>query len=385
MLTKLYLTNKEIAAYPIREITDYNGFVIMDCFNNVYRDHKNSIPQSFNNQQVFISSQSFSQNHIHLGYRIRKFVSTILGTQNIIAIGGESYLYGLTQCENIIHYTNSKFIYFDCHFNNKFYRKNIENNLINYNKDSISNKNQCCLINLSSLPINLMNQVNSNQYFKLVIISCNHDDFWKKRKILKNYRLLKREKFICEKIGYFITVNIFVPNFISLGGNCAVSYQMRIRGIRMSAYPFDWSRIKYSKLVRVLENNFEDYDRIRVDKFSENHDFSYLLKNKYNTFAHEIRDLDKLDDFSKKIVRRVERFKKINGCVFIRIELDNVIDYSSLLKQLDKYFLEYKLIVISRMKTDSEKIIHYKLPDHIDWKYNNFDWDQIFCNVYLGK
>jgi len=378
MLTKLYLTNPNIAIYPLSEIKNYDGFAIIDCFNRIYRDHRSFLPQIFNNNQVFISSNSFQQNHIVLSRRIRKYASKFLG-ESIIAIGGESYLYGITLCKNIIHYTNSKYIYEDCQFNNKFYRKNIENNLIDYNINNISDKYNYCLVNLSSLPKNLIEKLNKNLYFKIIIISCNHEDFWKKIKYLSNYKLKIRKKFICWKIGYFLTVNIFVPNFISLGGNCSVAYQLQKYNLRKISYPFDWCKIKFNKLVEVLIYNFERFQDIEIVKYSENHDNSYIIKNKYNTFAHEVTCTDKLADFSKKLEKRVNKFKRLDNIIFVRLELDNVKDYSYLTNELDKIFNNYKLIVISKKKPLGN-IIFFELPKFIDWKCNNFDWDIILKN-----
>ena len=381
MLTKLYLTKPEIAIFPLNNIKNYNGFVIIDCFDNIYKKHINYLPQLFLKNYVFISSNSFQQNHYILSNQIRKYISQLL-SPNIIAIGGESYLYGILFCNNIIHYTNSKFIYNDCNYNNKFYRKNIENNLIDYNKDIISDKYNFCLINLSSLPINLCKNINKNLYTKLVIISCNHEDFWKKRKLLSNYRLIKRQKFICWKIGYFITINIFIPIFVSLGGNCSVTYQLQKRNIRNKAYPFDWSKISYKKLLEVLRNNFEGYSNIYISKFSENHENTFIIKNKYNYFAHEVLHIDRLDKFKEKLERRIKRLDKLDNIIFIRIELDNINDYSELVKELDKKFKNYKLIIISKNKITGEKIINYLLPNYINWKYDNFNWDNI---LYLGE
>lgn len=361
MLTKLYLTNKEIAVYPLKIVENYDGFIFIDCFGRIYKKHKNFVPQSFCNNIFFISSNSFQQTHIKLRHSIRIYISRLLPL-NIIAIGGESYLYGMLFCKNIIHYTNSKYIYDDCEFNNRIYRKNVENNLINYNLDKISDKHNFCLVNLSKLPIELMKKINDNLYLRVVIISCDHDDFWKKRRFLGNYRLVERKKFICWKIGYFISVNIFVPEFVSLGGNCAVTYHLNRLGIRKVAYPFDWCKIGYNNLVNVLRNNFEGFLDLEVVKYSENHGNSYVLKNKYCQFAHEVFH-NSVTEFQKKLERRIERFRKLKKCVFVRIELQNFSDYSGLKNELEKHF-NFKLIVVYG-------------KDFVDWKFNNLDWDQI--------
>lgn len=383
MLTKLYLTKPELAVFPLREIKDHDGIAFLDCFDRIYRNHKNFVPQYFLNQQVFISSQSFQQSHSQLRIRIRKFIRNLL-SKNIIAIGGESYLFGLISCQNIIHYTNSKFIFDDCNFNNKFYRKNIQNNLIDYNKNKISREYDFCLVNLSTLNKNLLEELNNNLYFRLVIISCHHDDFWKKRKFLKNYRLVERKKFVCWKIGYFITVNIFSPNFISLGCNCSVSYNLIKYGLRKVAYPLDWCRIRYKKLLELLKNNFDGFLEIKKFKFSESHGSTYIIENKYGYFAHEVHNLDEIEIFIKKMERRIERFKKLNEVIFVRLEMEDIKDYSELLFELDKKFKNYQLVVISKNKIIGKNIRHFHLPEFINWKYENFNWISITHKATCG-
>lgn len=377
MLTKLYLTTQALAVLPLQNIKNYQGFAIIDCFDNIYKKHKNFLPQKFNDKLVFISSNSFQQNHAILSKRIRIFVSSIIDS-DYIAIGGESYLYGMTNnCNNIIHYTNSKFIYDDCNYNNKFYKKNIENYLVDYNNTQISNKYNYCLLNLSKLPENLIKKINRNLYLKIVIISCHHDDFWKKRKFLSNYRLITRKRFICEKIGYFITINIFIPTFIGLGSNCSIAYQMKKIGIRRESFPFDWCKIKFRNLLEVFRNNFDNFSKLEVVKFSENHGNSYILKNKYCNFAHEVCNIHELNNFENILEKRIKRLLNKSFVIFVRIELENINDYRELEKELDKYFMNYKLVVISKKKPLGN-VIHFELPNFIDWKFNNFEWNMIF-------
>jgi hypothetical protein len=135
----------------------------------------------------------------------------IKDVKEIVCIGGESYIYGITSNANIIHhYTNSDSIYNDMIYNNRIYRKNISNNIIDYNIiNMIQDNTDTCLINLSQLNINLMKKINNNNYNSIIIINCNSDDFWKKIKLLSRYKLVSREKYICYTMKYFITINFF--------------------------------------------------------------------------------------------------------------------------------------------------------------------------------
>lgn len=180
--------------------------------------------------------------------------------------------------------------------------------------------------------------------------------------------------------------------YISLGTNCAISYQLKKYGLRKEAYPFDWCNVNFKNLLNVLENNFIDYNELEIKKFSTNHlhiDTSigtYILKNKYGiTFAHEVLDNSTLDLFSDTLSRRIERFKNLTDnqtkIVFIRIELEEkIINYDELIKLLENYIQNFKLIIICKNNDNkiNDKITYYQLPNFIDWKFDNFNWSNIF-------
>ena len=65
---------------------------------------------------------------------------------------------------------------------------------------------------------------------------------------------------------------------VSLGGNCAVSYQLKKYGYRYSSYPFDWCKMNLDQLNKVLENDFQDFNNVSIYKFSENHKLIYCEK-----------------------------------------------------------------------------------------------------------
>jgi len=61
--------------------------------------------------------------------------------------------------------------------------------------------------------------------------------------------------------------------FISLGGTCAVAYNIRKFSPHsvVRRYPFDWAKMTIKQLNAVLENDFADYEKLELKKFSENH------------------------------------------------------------------------------------------------------------------
>ena len=177
---------------------------------------------------------------------------------------------------------------------------------------------------------------------------------------------------------------------VSLGSNCCVTYHLNRLNKRTIAYPFDWSNITLNQLNRVLENNFIGYEDVNIKKLSENHPHydtgtaSLLVTNSYNiSFAHEILNESSISDFSESLERRIERFKKLINPTFIRIETNNLSEiqmdgYDRLIDNLDLIFEEYTLIVISKLKPKSNKIIYYELKEYSsDWKYSNVDWDKL--------
>lgn len=369
----------------------------------------------FNNQVVFISDNSFKQNK-SVAKDIRKYVNENINYKNITTIGGESYLIGLTNNKiiNVINYTNSKIIYDDANFNNKFYKKINENNLIDYNNCIKIKTSDLLIINLAKLNQNLIKIINNCNFYQIIIINCHHSDFWKKIKLLSSYNLISRKQFITNNsqeysvTHNFITVNLFTlkqikSTFISLGGNCAIAYQLKRLGLRDKSYPFDWCKMSINKLNKVLENDFKHFSDVEINKYSENHllendpifsnSGSYIVKNKYNiSFAHELKtdNKEELDKFKQIIERRIKRFKELKRkeITFVILNLENKkndnLNAEILLKNLKIYFTNFKLIYIGSnlnyIKEINKEITYIKINvnEWVDWKYSNLDWKNIF-------
>lgn len=176
---------------------------------------------------------------------------------------------------------------------------------------------------------------------------------------------------------------------ISLGGNCSIAYQLNKYEYRETSYPFDWCNIKISQLINVLENDFEDFEEIKILKFSDKHHYddnngSFILTNKYNIkFAHELININDIDELKVKFKRRIERFKLLRNKIFIRLEINNLSndklnrEYNKLNQIITNQY-QSKLIVISKLPlTFIFKWI--KLEDYEeDWHYNNVNWKDIF-------
>lgn len=358
------------------------GNKILDYRNRTRIDEK-YIPQVFNNKIVFQSYNSFQQNNLYLSKKIRKFVKKNIKTEKIQGFGGESYLY--TDDLKSMCYSNSESICDDMKYNGY---KNIKK--VDYNKDIFQFNTYDIVINLSKLNQNLMKQINNCKSNRIIIINCHHKDFWKKIKLLKNFKLMKRNQYIDDKLKYFITVNIFVrKSFISFGGNCSVTYQLNKCGLRNDSYPFDWCKIKINKIKEVLENNFKDYDKVEVVKYSENHN-SWILKNSYCIFAHEYIEKYNLKNFKEKIKKRKEKVEKVENPIFVRIETysyknkEVYINYwKDIIKNLEIRYNNFEIILISKWNPKIKKIKWYPYKEFsCDWKNNHLKWKIYFSNLY---
>lgn len=375
-----------------------------------------------NNNYFFISPKSFEQNDI-IKKELRKYVNFLiynlydkLVKQNIfkyclrqiVCIGGESYLFGLSNnFNNIIHYTNSKSIYNDVNFNNSIYKKKLENNLINYNKYSNIKNSDLLIINLAKLHVNLLNVINTRFYKYIIIINCHHDDFWKKIKLLTNFKIISRRQFIVT--NYFVTVSLFqyklnIPLYISLGNTCAIAQQLKETGLRSYPFPFDWCKISIKQLNQVLHNDFKQFDDLKVIKFSNKHmlenstNGSYILKNPYNIlFAHELYKINyyNISNLKDIIKNRINNFKNAKNQNIYFIIHKSVIDNNglhSLINNLRKYFTNFKIIYITNKNNtmnniyldnyNSIKIINidYNIINWDNWKLSEINWFNLFFN-----
>lgn len=359
----------------------------------------------FNKQLVFMSKKSFKQNKI-IKKSLRYDVSEYIQYKYLVCIGGESYLFGLTNkyVTHINHYTNSIYIYNDTNLNNNIYKKSLNNNFINYNTFNNIVSGDILILNLARLNIHLLHIINKRFYNKIIIINCHHIEFWKKIKLLSNYKLISRKQYISNL--FFATVNILkykfnLPKFISLGTTCTVAYQLNNLGLRTRSYPFDWTKFNIDNLNNVLENDFESFNDIIIYKLSNNHNYkfikntnSYILKNKYNfKFAHELLTNNKtdIDILKDKIKMRIDRFYKNNkeNIYFILFNNTKNVNLIRLLNNLDKLFTTYKILYISNINPNiNNKKIKWIYFDYIyvDWSYSNVNWfDIIYKNLCCIK
>lgn len=203
-----HIKNKDIL-HPLLRYC--NNMTILDYNMNPRND--NIIPIYHNKTIIFVNINSFIQNNNIIGKYVRKKVYDIISdSTNILAIGGESYMYIINKKGKFL--TNNKFILDDFKYNKKIYNSNVDGNIVDYNNFITSNnKYDCCIINLSKLNKSLMEGINKMKINKIIIISCHHNDFWKKIKNLSNYKIIIRKKYIDDKSRYFLTVNLLIKKY----------------------------------------------------------------------------------------------------------------------------------------------------------------------------
>lgn len=331
--------------------------------------------EQYGNNSILQSKNAFIQNS-EIKASLRKYVLSQIPTEHaIVCIGGEAYAYGLvSQIKHVTNYTNNKYIYADCDSNAKIYiNKKVNNFMIDYNMYEQLYSGDVLIINLAKLNVHLMKHINNRFFKKIIIISCHHDDFWKKTRLLDNYTIKTRKQFLSKL--FFVSVSVFeykreMPTFVSLGSSCAVAYNLRKYGLRNESLPFDWVRINnFTNLNKVFLNDFKDYDKFEVKKLSDNHSHfesggpsSLQLKNPYNfQFYHEIVTPDEVDSFRLVNQERIMRLKSLqNNRVIFVILNDSKKQFDP--SVLNSFFNNFEVKYIDIATWDG------------DWTYANFDW-----------
>ena len=179
----------------------------MDYKNNIRIDN-NLIPFLFCNKIIFKYYCTFQQNNKLLSNKIRKTVLSLCNNiTELTCIGGESLIYPiLLNLTYYNFYSDSIKLVDESLFNSTIYKIKNNSTVINYN---ICNNINCCenlILNLNILNYNLLKIINIKNIKNIIIINCNHKDFWKKMKYLTNFKIKKRYKFISK--NYFITVTL---------------------------------------------------------------------------------------------------------------------------------------------------------------------------------
>ena len=128
--------------------------------------------------------------------------------------------------------------------------------------------------------------------------------------------------------------------YFSLGGNCSVAYFLKENNLKRIASPFDWSDSTINQLNLVLENNFENFLKIKRIIESSSHN-SLVLTNydgiKLAHFLDKERLLFRINNFY--LIKKKYPDTKIT---FIRMEhkkikINYLVELERLITNLKKF------------------------------------------------
>lgn len=211
-----------------------------------------------------------------------------------------------------------------------------------------------------------------------------------------------------------------MKEYISLGSNCAIAYQLYYYNIRKYGYPFDWSTSTINQLLAALTDNCKDYtESLNILNFSNNHAYikfntpynnlltnigSYKCRNKYGiTMSHELIKQNDFNLVKEKINRRLNRLynldkiDNLDEIIYLRVEVKivSIDSYANSIKELFKYLdilskgNSYKLkLILHKNNNELYTIlndyinknileIYYYDKFSLDWKMDRMNWKKI--------
>jgi hypothetical protein len=221
--------------------------------------------------------------------------------------------------------------------------------------------------------------------------------------------------------------------YIPLGGNCSIAYQLHKRGLRDNGYPFDWSKSTMTQLITSLDDNLDKYvSSLEISDFSNKHPYikisgppipemnditlqgqgTYKCRNDYGiTMSHELVVKNDFSTLKEKLSRRVFRFldlKNSNKDIlhFIRLEMKVVsvecyiskliqlvnllfeitgnkkVKLSLIFHSINSSIMEYinSNPVLKGLIKNNEIVIdcYFYNSFSSDWTMNCVDWNSIF-------
>ena len=187
--------------------------------------------------------------------------------------------------------------------------------------------------------------------------------------------------------------------YISLGGNCAIAYHIK-KLTKQPTYPFDWCQITLLQLKEVLEEDFRNFDKVRLVKFSEKHppdtdlqssDGSWILKNSFQVkFAHQVLDRLQLPLFIERLQVRINRFKDLRSgneeLRFLRLETSRwrpIFDkyLKKILEILSERYEDFRMVLW--VQKDSKVLVENKFLEIRYFEEFSEDWRYMFLEEDL--
>lgn len=192
----------------------------------------------------------------------------------------------------------------------------------------------------------------------------------------------------------------------SLGANCSAAHQLRYRGLRKFALPFDWTAMKEDeclyKLSEGFENNFEKFllkenlIKLDNDEYSQAHKDRIQYKDKYteiyyyNHFNKELNDNYEYEKvrqkFNKRIKRLINLINSSNRILFIfssnnKFSLDAIYFLvDTLIKLYPNKEINIRVQLFNQEKEENfiyknSEIFYYKRSENLyDYTKTNYEW-----------
>jgi len=185
------------------------------------------------------------------------------------------------------------------------------------------------------------------------------------------------------------SVSVQIPSFhnsqiyISLGGDCAVAYQLRKLNLQNKAYPFDWIRSNRIEMITdTLQNNFSNFFEYTLKEGSDNFiNFESNLTSKIHLklkngmiLPHESKgfEFDRIE-YEEKYKRRIERFNKVVSDknikkIFVRADQNILSEKKSQLQsELEKYGCKnFDILYITYNEFNTDNFTWQR--DYVPWK-----------------
>jgi hypothetical protein len=178
--------------------------------------------------------------------------------------------------------------------------------------------------------------------------------------------------------------------YISLGCDCAPRHQLTKNYLSDASYPFDWIKTNNILMIcDVIEKDFSIFfSNYKTKQQSDNFinfdtpEYKSKVQLKLENgiiMPHEAyEDIFNVDEYTKKYMRRIERFRNIIRNknikkIFIRTDEKKVIDINKekLLRTLDNYgCVNYEVRFVSYSD--------YVCKENFTWQRDYIDWTKIF-------
>jgi hypothetical protein len=212
-----------------------------------------------------------------------------------------------------------------------------------------------------------------------------------------------------KKYILFFLLSYFNYNFssydtiINLGGDCQVAWQLKLNNLRPYSLPFDWLVIPCSAIIKLLDNNFNNFLAKESLTFINKQPYPHIRDHLYSinllhTFTLSENFLDTYDEVKAKYDKRTARFwhlinqgKKV---LFIRKGITKIeaIDLDLVLQRLYPS-LEYTILALdaTNIYYSNEEIkenwelervinIYLKQTEPYTWQGDSKAWKEILSD-----